>query len=93
MQNVTRVPARLPCVPAACRARNVTRILPSCDDGLPRNQVQEHQVDALDTQDYEVQTIAKPGACCQETLNLVQEGSEGHEEAVVLNELREEDLS
>ena len=78
-RNVTRVPARLRCVLAACRdapldvqdpnqcllqmlplrmrarlrckERNVTRILPSCDDGLPRYQDQEHRVDALDNQD------------------------------------------
>ena len=32
---------------------DVTRILPSCDDGLPRYQDQELHEDALDTQDQE----------------------------------------
>ena len=73
-RNVTRVPARLRCVLAACRdapldvqdpnqcllqmlplrmrarlrckERNVTRILPSCDDGLPRYQDQVFLLDA-----------------------------------------------
>ena len=59
-RNVTRVPARLRCVLAACRAKNVTRILPSCDDGLPRYQ---DQVLLLDAQDQHGDAAAAYDEC------------------------------